>query len=537
MKKATNQDKFKALRLAEIQLTDQEDYKNCVKDMTKTASLNKSEAKVVANAIRSKYLPNVLREAGFEKVDVKPMVKTDSEAETTDFADDDNDDDMEEMHHFEDGEEDTEEDSEEDLDEENDFETAKFEIEVPADMVDAAHKAVQEALDNLLGGEDDMDMDEDMDDDMDSDEDEVDEDMDDDMDMEEDEEEEDSEPKMHTSSIGVNKMTKQALAARRAQREAILKKVASEEEKYPASGTFKYNEDLVNMEGEVDYPSMTMESSEGNSLKEQNPSWAEQKVPTNNADSLQFPDVTKPMKFEGSGDGSLEYTVDWDSLENPSEGLEDVNLFEVPTQMPSMPHKATVPNARVASKELIAVQCTSCGHTTKMTEEAMNNPNTKCAMCDSDEDGKCKECGNEECTCEENKEAVTDITTQPGGQLKMHVSSLDTARIKTAYSCSSKLALAGIIESSDIDSYAEQMLNDELKADAMIRQTKLLLSAAQASTERVAAAAAERMSVRTASSNGISTSPAFTSSSAANSAALDIQSALKGAFTMPTIED
>ena len=81
------------------------------------------------------------------------------------------------------------------------------------------------------------------------------------------------------------------------------------------------------------------------------------------------------------------------------------------------------------------------------------------------------------------------------------------------------------------------MLNDELKADAMIRQTKLLLSAAQASTERVAAAAAERMSVRTASTNGISTSPAFTGSSATNSASLDIQGALRGTWTMPTIED
>ena len=33
MKKATNQDKFKALRLAEIKLTDQEDYKNCGLDV------------------------------------------------------------------------------------------------------------------------------------------------------------------------------------------------------------------------------------------------------------------------------------------------------------------------------------------------------------------------------------------------------------------------------------------------------------------------------------------------------------------------
>lgn len=34
------------------------------------------------------------------------------------------------------------------------------------------------------------------------------------------------------------------------------------------------------------------------------------------------------MKFEGSGDGSLEYVVDWESLENPSEGLEDANLLK-----------------------------------------------------------------------------------------------------------------------------------------------------------------------------------------------------------------
>ncbi len=531
MKTATNQDKFKALRLAEIELTDQEDYKNCVKDMTKTASLNKSEAKVVADAIRSKYLPNVLREAGFEPVGVKPMVNTDSEAEeTTDFADDDNDENMEEMHHFEDGEDEIEEDLEEDTDEVED-DMAKFEIEVPADMVDAAKQAVQEALDNLLGGEDDMDMDEDMDDE-DLDDEDLDEDMDDeDMDMEDEDMEEDSEPNMHTSSTGVNKMTKQALAARRAQREAILKKIASEEEKYPASSSFKYNEDLVNMEGEIDYPTMSMEGSEGNSLKEENPSWAEQKVPTVNADSLQFPDVTKPMKFEGSGDGSLEYTVDWESLENPSEGLEDVNLFEIPSQMPSMPQKTTVPNSRVASTEKVAVQCTTCGHKMEMSEEEMASEDTKCPNCDKDDDMESME-------DMEDVKSNTAVKPLPGGYVDIKTStSLDTARIKTAYSCSSKLALAGIIESSDIDSYAEQMLNDDLKADAMIRQTKLLLSAAQASTERVAAAAAERMSVRTASTNGISTSPAFTGSTAANSAALDIQGALRGTWTMPQIED
>jgi hypothetical protein len=69
----------------------------------------------------------------------------------------------------------------------------------------------------------------------------------------------------------------------------------------------------------------------------------------------------------------------------------------------------------------------------------------------------------------------------------------------------------------------------------MIKNTQLLLRSAQASAERVAAASAERLNVRTASTMGISTSPALYGSS--NSAALDIQAALKGTWSMPQIED
>jgi hypothetical protein len=308
---------------------------------------------------------------------------------------------------------------------------------------------------------------------------------------------------------------------------------------------------MVNMEGEIDYPSMSFEGGEGNSLKEQNPSWAEQRVPTNNPDSLQFPDVTKPMKFEGSGDGSLEYVVDWESLENPSEGLEDANLFEVPTQMPNMPHKTTRANAgnnRVAKKH--DVQCKECGHRQAMTEAEMEDESTRCANDDCPSNKK--EAGDDHDLDKEAQtsakpviptgpltEKVEDVANQ-AGQAKVKdmlaSSSLDLARIKTAYGCSSKLALAGIITSDEVDSYAEQMLNDGLKADSMIRQTKLLLKSAQTSTERVAAAAAEKMT-KTASTLGVSTSPAFNGSFASNSAALDIQGALRGTWTMPKIED
>ena len=508
LKIAKDQEKIKALRLAEIQATDREDFDACVKDMTKTASLDSSEAEIVANAIRAKYLPNILKESGF--ADVKPMVNLDEAEETANFANDDDDDTEMEMHHFEDGEEDDTDEMMEDEDEVEDTDTATFEIEVPADMVDAAKKAVQEALDNLMG--EDMDSDVDMEDsEMETEDDIEDEDM--------DTEDEKSEAEMHKTSTKVNNMTKQALAARRAEREEILKKLASEEEKYPASASFKYN-DSVELPGEVDYPTLKLQGE--NSLKEQNPDFADQPVPTNNPGSLNTPSMTKPSKFEGSASGDLEYVVDWDAMDVPSEG-EKPEEFEIPTDLPHA-HNAN----RVAAKH--NVECTSCGYRMELSDDEMDTAD--CPKCHGT--GKVDE--DEADDMEKN---AIDTVKLPSNQIRnLQFASVDTARIKTAYSCSSKLAVAGIIDSSEIDSYAEQMLNDDLKADAMIRQTKLLLKSAQSTSERVAAAAAEKMNnVRTASTMGISTSPAFTSSNAANSAALDIQSALRGTWTMPQIED
>ena len=560
------QNRLAAMRIAELNATDKEDLIACVSDMQRTASLEKDEAVAVANAIRAKYLPNLAKQAGV----VLSELNLEDGIETVDFANDESDDEEIEFHHFQDEEGDEDETEEFDELEDNDEvedsdDVATFEIEVPADMVDAAQKAVQDALDNLLGGDDDSEDDMDMEDESDEDsDDESDEDYDD---SEEEMDSEDDEVFMKNSNE-VRKMTRQALAERKAQREAllrraereeILKKFASEEETYPASASFKYNEDLVNMQGEVDYPSMSLDNDGSNSLKEENPTWAEQRVPTVNPGSLQFPDVTKPSKFDGAGDGSLEYTVDWDSLENPSEGL-DADMFEVPTQMPSMPHKTTKTVA-ASREEESEVQCTTCGSTQKMTEAAMKDESTRCA---NDECPTNKKDAEDEDKNE--READANVPTNPQGDVNLgdvnnlstslqavktvgkgltqgvesikNMASVDSARIKAAYSCSSKLVLAGIITSDEVDSYAEQMLNDNLKVDSMIRQTKLLLKSAQSSTERVAAAAAERMgSVRTASNLGVSTAPAFSGGHTANGAALDIQSALKGTWTMPNIED
>jgi hypothetical protein len=545
-----NQERFAAMRLAEINATDKEDLKNCASDMEKTASLEKDEAIVVAHAIRAKYLPNIAKQAGI----VVSSLDLDEGKETVDFANDESEDDEDDMefHHFESDEdsEDVDDDdmSDEDMDDEDEVEdsddVATFEIEVPADMVDQAQKAVQEALDNLLGG--DVDSDEDDDEDVTHFND------DDDMDSEdESDDEEDNENQFMKKSNEVRSMTKQALAERKAQREALLRRaereeilmeIASEEETYPASASFKYNEDMVDMKGEIEYPSMTMPGE--NSQKEENPTWADQHVPTNNPTSLQFPTVTKPSKLEGSGDGSLEYTVDWDHLETPSEGL-DVDHPHIPTQMPSMPHKTT--RTVGASRDEEAkhdCECTSCGASMRLSEAEMNDEATRCANkdCSSNAGSKDKEVEAQNVDTENHVNTQKKINNTQQQlqdaytQVEMDKSAaVDLARVKTSYSCATKLALAGIITSEEVDSYAEQMINDGLKADSMIRQTKLLLKSAQSSTERVAAAAAERMSTRTASTLGVSTSPAFSGVNT-NSAALDIQSALKGAFTMPKIE-
>jgi hypothetical protein len=551
-KNANFKSQLEAMKLAEIKATDKEDLIACASDMQKTASLNKDEAIIVANAIRSKYLPNVVRQAGLEvsNLDLEDGKETVdftndlSEEDDEDLAlnmgaedDEDDDEDMDDMDNMDDMDDDVNVD-------ENSDDVAVFEIEVPAQMVDAAQKAVQEALDNLLSGDDDSDDDDDEDITH----------FDDDDDSEDESDDENLENTkiskkvndMNRTTLAERKALREALV-RKAEREEMLMKLASDEETVQTSAGFQHNESMANMPGSVDYPTMSLENDGGNSLKEQNPTYNESRIPTNNPGSLQFPDVTKPMKLEGTSE--LEVTVDWERLSNPSQGLEDKNLFKVPTQMPGMPHKTTV----AAKSE---VECTACGARMAMTDDEMNDEATRCANKDCPTNASDEGHEDGERSAENTNDILNDANSLKSGiqgaveglnkakgtaneattTFNSSIASLETARLKTAYSCSTKLALAGIITTDEVDSYAEQMLHDGLKADSMIRQTKLLLKSAQSSSERIAAAAAER-STRTASNTGISTTPAFSGGHTANGAALDIQSALKGAFTMPKIED
>jgi hypothetical protein len=529
-KTAGIQDKFVALRLAELKATDKEDFQTCVADMQRTASLNESEAIAVAKAIRAKYLPNLAREAGFTKETSGGFLNLDdSHEETADFAKEMTNDDEEDMPLDGANDLNIDEDDEE-ASEVEDNDIATFEIEVPADMVDAAQKAVQEALDRVLGGNDsdeDMDMeDDDMSEEMDMDSD------DDDMEVNSDE------SQMHKNSRRDNKMNRQSLAARRAEREEILRKFASEEEHVEASGSFKYSDEMNQYPGEMKYPTMKLDGE--NKMKGENPDFAKTKVPTKNPKNLQLKDSMDAVGFEGSGESSdFEYEVDWKQMDRvvPTTGEAKLKGFEIPSEMDLQARKTTVAQKEddedLASYAKSNYKCEDCGTVKKMTErEAMNATCETCA-------------GEKEVEAQGKLDGAVGIVEENAGFKaeekaldaieKTTVSSVDTARIKAAYSCATKLALAGIINSNETDDYAGQLLEDGIRADVMIKNTQLLLRSAQASAERVAAASAERLNVRTASTMGISTSPALYGSS--NSAALDIQAALKGTWSMPQIED
>ena len=562
MKTALSQDKFTALRLAELQMTDSEDFNSCVADMQRTASLNTDEAVVVAKAIRAKYLPGLAREAGFTEDIASKFLNLEDGHETADFAkethneenevmsDDDTEDLTDDMEDMDDMDEMDDEDSEVE-----DDDIATFEIEVPAEMVDAAQKAVQEALDRVLGGHDSDDEVTHFNDD----------------ESEDEEMEDDSEAhQMHKSSRREKTMTRQALAARRAEREQILRrterqqilnKFASEEGEVssPASAGFQHS-DKNQYHGEMNYPTMKFNGHSKldgqEAIDEQDVTFPKGKVPTKNPNYLQLGDSIEASRFEGSEDGSYEYELDLPVLGDiPSNNEANLDNFQVPTDADLPARKTTVASkkcdccgknaAKVATMgmKVHAVKCDDC-------KTAMN----ACSQCIK-ADADCPNCKKKKGEAEDKDEVTagadpevstdklttkveTDMTNTGNAvvndMLKTEAS-ISNARIKAAYSCATKLALAGIINSDECDSYADQLLEDGLRADVMIKNTQLLLRSAQASAERVAASAAQRLNTRTASAMSISTSPALSGSS--SSAALDIQSALKGTWTMPKINE
>jgi hypothetical protein len=586
---------LKSMRLAEfrdiLNTTDAEDMESCVTDLVKNAGLSLSEAKVVANSYRSKVLPRIASEMGLSDEDAEKVIGLHGGAtKTTDFAkdkntDDENDDkdgilpseesiedeiaehghipseeeealegETPEMHSPEveqaiNESEELEEDLNTDLSEvtEDEGNTALIQIEIPADEIDA----VQRLLDEHFGGVSAEDNDDEI------------------LPVKEealplDEAELAVEAPANPLEIQdkVEPMDAKQLLARKQERAAILagvntRTVIAEDETKPrdiglgkdtsAGGkAFQHAGDAQYI-GEDKRPTTTKQNSEGNSLKEDNPTFSKQPIPTNNPENLQLKSGYEVVKKDGNSDGSLEYSVDFNQLDNiPSESPDRIDNYSVPTQMDNVvtPRKTTVAER--------IVECSGCNNpSTKMVNKAeCQDCKTVIAICeDCETEGYCPVCAS--VATVKNVVADTEITIESaqdcekskdekengdGFTRKPHeddessrkANTLYKARLKTAYSVSCQLALANVIEPKDVDANADMWMADNLSPATMIAQGKLMLKSASSAAERVASSYSENRNVR---HSNISLNPgAFNNAATQNSAPHDLKEALQGLF-------
>lgn len=593
---------LKSMKLAEfrdiLSATDATDMEACVNDLVKNAGLNPTEARVVAAAYRSEALPRIAFEMGLGDEEAAGVMGLHGGIKTTDFAkakpkDDDKEDDKDgilpsdesiedeieehghipsaeeeelegetpEMHSpevedaIEVGSEEPEEELNTDLSEVNEGngETALIQIEVPASEIDA----VQRLLDEHFGGGMDA--------------------KDDTLPVKEeafpmDDEELAVEAPADPLNIKeqVEPMDAKQLLARKQERAAILagtntRTVTAEDDTKPkdiglgkdtsAGGkAFQYAGD-AQYKGEDDRPTTTKQNSEGNSLKEQNPTFKKQPVPTNNADNLQLKSGYDAVKKEGGTDGSLEYSVDFDQLNTiPSSDPDRTDGYSVPTQMPNVvgPRKTTIAER--------IVECSGCNNpnTKSINKAECQDCRTVIAICeDCETEGYCPVCAGVgvgktvEADTEITIESAKDCEEPKGKNLKQEngdgfarkpheddesrkSAALYQARLKTAYSVSYKLALANVIEANDVDANAEMWMADNLSPATMVAQGKLMLKSASSAAERVASSYSENNNVRTAN---VSLNPgAFTTAATQNSAPNDLREALRS-ILMPKFED
>jgi len=594
----------KAMRIAEfretLEATDSKHMEACVNDLVANAGLSPDEARIVAASYRADELPKIATELGIDREVVAQLLGVSGELPTADFAKDKDTDDPEmetetpeeeaagetlgdeieehghvptpeeesvegetpEMHTPEvaDAITDTEDtnpieptnDFPEDLGEANDTDIATIQIEIPASEIEA----VQKLLDEHFGGSSNAE--------------------DSELPVKEDamalpaatetplhaEETVPSHP-LENPTNEVNPMTENELAARKAERAALLnstRRVTAEDETKPKDiglgkdtshngKPFQYAGD-AQYKGEDTRPTHQKDDSAGNSLKEQNPKFNKQPIPTNNPDNLQLKGEYEVVKKEGSTDGSLEYTVDFKKLDNIPSGEPDrIDDYSVPTQMPEVAGARKTTVAKV-------VECSGCNNPSK--KEVVQAECQECkqvvAICgDCEDEGYCPVCAGTvvatngkavEAEVTKNENGVEEesgdgprLNIQPNGdgflrkpheddETNRKANEVWKARVKTAYAVSHKLAANGVIDLDDIEANAEMWLTDGLSAATMVNQGKLLLSSAQTREERVAAAYNESRNVRTAGSS-ISINPAL-SASTQNEAPSDLKEALRG---------
>ena len=373
-------------------------------------------------------------------------------------------------------------------------------------------------------------------------------------------------PALKTANKKANKMTEAEIAQRKASRAALLTRKASEEikpqdknlGKDTSEGTYMgeksksmQHADSAQYKGETETRTRTMTNSEGNSLKEQNPTnLGRAPIPTNNPSNLQLSDSYEAKRLEGSGDGSLDYDPGFNPLiGTPSAGETLGEPFQVPTQMSLPKHNTTVQMTAVAERK---VECQGCNNPrqAEIVECDCGDCRKVVAIClDCENEGYCPSCAAKpSVTASKEKEAEVKVEVTAEDEAKGLTHDVDQrvekvqkeaavkeARLKTAFASAYTLAADGLLENNEIEEYAQHLLDQGLTVSAM--QTTTLLMRRNAHTNAVKTAsnnAAAPSSTRVATA-GLSTSPQFISAGAAPQVH-DLQDRLRGIFTQPSLE-
>lgn len=353
----------KAVRLAMLQESDADDFRQCVREVQASTGLSEAEARIVAGALRSEMLPKVAQSLGLEEDDIADFANklpgdeddADGEQPTTDFADDkveDEDDFVEEPQDdtaairgdaLDMGGEDAIEDDMSDVDDLGTEQT--LEIQVPAGKVDEVQEAIRSILGTDafgLGGDSEFNFEDDEEGDF-GDENFEDmplEDESEDLNFEDENIGEEA-PNTGKQVISMSNKQKAGREVRAADEQVKPKDRGLGSDTSHGGKPFQYAAD-AQYQGEDKRPGMTLEDSAGNSLRDQNPTFADATVPAKNPEKLQLKNSYKTFKYEGA-DGDIEYDMSSEVFEVPSAGEKAGGEFEVPTQMTStLDRKTTV---------------------------------------------------------------------------------------------------------------------------------------------------------------------------------------------------
>ncbi len=509
----------RAMRIAEIRVEDAEDMNACVSDLVRSAGLDEDSARIVAAAYREAMMPEALEAEGF---DPKAFMNShDGNEMTADFAKD-KDADEKDMH---------DEDHEDDMgmmdNSEADDNVATLEVEVSLEDLDKFQEALEKAMAEVFG-----------------DTEEVADDMEDFTSNNKTNEEDEDDMSSVTASGKVQNMNRSA----RAEREAILASLGTR----TASDNFEYKAEYTN-EGE--HATMTMQNSEGNSLKGQNPTFDKVPVPTVNG-RLGLENELDAVSLDGKVDDMNAYKINFDPMAIPSaegDALPEFGEFEVPTQNPAetSSRKNTITasdmSAEEAAEEELYTNLVQAGVSDdvisnltfaeglelyrQITASKIENL-ARMAEVTIDVQAEDVEEDEDEVVGMSDEDKKAEWATFNANAVKE--AQIYQARLKTAYGVSTKLCLAGLISSDEVEANVDLWMNDGMSVKAMLASGTQMLRMSQTAEQRVASAHVEK-NLRTASAQGVANIPGYTGST--SNVSSDLQQALKSIFTMPRFED